>query len=219
MELPLFDSRHPPVCRCSLRGCSFGGVSPERRAAQSLQSFFTFVAARVVMSQLEGIGRGDLGSYNAEASRVLRHFLENEPLGDASAWLAQLTQENEMLGASMAAPVPAAVHSVCLHEQDLGSSPPPPACTASTFAHPRPPLRRPPIPHCTARSGVRIMEVRAAYASEDFEWDNLQRLAVEGLAKDNVQILRKHASQRFTAMLQPQPPQQTVGEDLREQDM
>lgn len=32
---------------------SFGGMSPERRAAQSLQTFFTFVAAKVVMSQLE----------------------------------------------------------------------------------------------------------------------------------------------------------------------
>ncbi|EFN59541.1 hypothetical protein CHLNCDRAFT_50106 [Chlorella variabilis] len=125
---------------------SFGGMSPERRAAQSLATFFTFVAAKVVMSQLEGIGRSDLGSYNADASNTLRRFLQNEPMKDSADWLARLTTENEMLG-------------------------------------------------------IRIMEVRAAYAKEDFEWDNLKRLAIDGLAADNTRLLRQHANHRFTAML------------------
>lgn len=42
--------------------CSFGGQSPERRAAQSMQTFFTFVACKIVESQLQGIGRGARGS-------------------------------------------------------------------------------------------------------------------------------------------------------------
>ena len=46
------------------------------------------------------------------------------------------------------------------------------------------------------------MEVRAAYADDDFEWGNLERLAKEGLAAENVRLLRAHASKRFTAMLE-----------------
>ena len=56
------------------------GHSPERQAAQYLRTFHTFIAARIVMSQLEGIGRSDLGAYNAEQASVLRQFLQAEPL-------------------------------------------------------------------------------------------------------------------------------------------
>lgn len=106
MYMPVPDScwdRHKPRRSCRALGMyvpsdSFGGMSPERRAAQSLATFFTFVAAKVVMSQLEGIGRSDLGSYNADASNTLRRFLQNEPMKDSADWLARLTTENEMLG-------------------------------------------------------------------------------------------------------------------------
>jgi hypothetical protein len=83
---------------CPASPCSFGGESPERRAARSLQTFFTFVAARIVQSQLEGIGRGDLGSYNADAMRTLLHYLQNEPMRDSADWLARLMKEDELLG-------------------------------------------------------------------------------------------------------------------------
>lgn len=83
---------------CLPSPCSFGGESPERRAARSLQTFFTFVAARIVQSQLEGIGRGDLGSYNADAMRTLLHFLQNQPMKDSADWLARLMKEDELLG-------------------------------------------------------------------------------------------------------------------------
>ena len=60
------------------------------------------------------------------------------------------------------------------------------------------------------------MEVRAAYAREDFEWKNLQRLAVDGLATENTRLMRQHATQKFAPMLgkaadggeQVQPPQE-----------
>ena len=122
---------------------SFGGVSPERRAAQSMLTFFTFVAgeprvsthmlpcvpclptlsassrmptavfvthelpqllllgrtaAKIVMSQLEGIGRSDLGAYNAAGAATLRRFLVDEPMRDSAAWLSKLMQEDELLG-------------------------------------------------------------------------------------------------------------------------
>lgn len=50
-------------------------------------------------------------------------------------------------------------------------------------------------------AGVRIMEVRQAYATEDFEWGNLKRLAIEGLEQQNTQLLRDHAAQRFGTLL------------------
>ncbi|PRW58723.1 hypothetical protein C2E21_3267 [Chlorella sorokiniana] len=59
---------------------------------------------------------------------------------------------------------------------------------------------------------VRIMEVRKAYANEDFEWDNLRRVALEGLERGNTQLLRQHASRRYTAMLERAG--ETVAEDL-----
>ena len=63
-----------------------------------MQTFFTFVAAKVVESQLQGIGRGDLGAYNAAGMKVLRHFLYNEPMRDCNDWLARLMKEDELLG-------------------------------------------------------------------------------------------------------------------------
>ena len=50
------------------------------------------------------------------------------------------------------------------------------------------------------------MEVRAAYAREDFEWDHLRRLAVEGMEQGNTRLLRQHAAQRYTAMLEQAGP-------------
>ncbi|KAL4431281.1 hypothetical protein ABPG75_006537 [Micractinium tetrahymenae] len=144
---------------------SFGGQSPERRAALSLQTFFTFVAAKascVVMSQLEGIGRSDLGAYNAEGAQTLRHFLVNEPMRDCNAWLAKLMQQDELLG-------------------------------------------------------VRIMEVRQAYAREDFEWGNLKRLAIEGLEQQNTRLLREHAAQRFGTLLEQAGGGNSAGESGGEQ--
>ncbi len=41
------------------------------------------------------------------------------------------------------------------------------------------------------------MEVRKAYASDDFEWDNLKRLSLEALDADNTRLLREHAAERF----------------------
>lgn len=40
----------------------------------------------------------------------------------------------------------------------------------------------------------RIIEVRVAYAKEDFEWHNLQSLCLETLEKENMNVLRQHAT-------------------------
>lgn len=56
-------------------------------------------ASRVVLAQLEGSGRGALGSYNAKASQALTEHLTDVPLKDADAWLESLMRKDEMLGA------------------------------------------------------------------------------------------------------------------------
>ena len=53
---------------------------------------------RIILAQLEGSGRGALGSYNSEAYVQLSDFLESEPLKDGDAWVARLMRCNSMLG-------------------------------------------------------------------------------------------------------------------------
>lgn len=80
----------------------FGGVSPERKAAQALTSLVTFAAAKAVLAQMSGSGRGALGAYNAEGYRALEYALENESLRDADAWLLKLTKANNLVGVRIA---------------------------------------------------------------------------------------------------------------------
>jgi hypothetical protein len=121
----------------------FGGHSPEKYASTHLRSMFTFVACRVILSQLAPSGRGDLGSYNSQAYDDLMSMLENEPLNkDPDAWIAKMLRKNEMLA-------------------------------------------------------MRIMEVRAAYVAEDFEWDILQKLAIKETKDGNVKLMRQYATDAF----------------------
>ena len=89
--------RPPPQPARAKMYAPLEGHSPERRAAQSLRSFFTFVAVRIVMSQLEGIGRGDLGSYNSEQMTALAAFVAANPIKDGDDWVSRLMAENQML--------------------------------------------------------------------------------------------------------------------------
>jgi hypothetical protein len=50
--------------------------------------------------------------------------------------------------------------------------------------------------------GVRLMEVRSAYAESDFEWDNCKKVAVEGIVEANTRIMRQHAVQQYEGALQ-----------------
>jgi hypothetical protein len=47
-------------------------------------------------------------------------------------------------------------------------------------------------------TGLRVAEVREAYASEDFEWDQLQRLALEQTKAANLQLMRSSVLAKFT---------------------
>ena len=48
------------------------------------------------------------------------------------------------------------------------------------------------------------MEVRAAYAEVDFEWDNLQRVCAADLRAANVGLMRRHAEARFAPVIRRQ---------------
>lgn len=68
---------------------SFGGASAERKAAMDMKRFFTFVAIKIVLNQLEGVNRN---SYYE-----LKNFYETEPLLDADGWMEKLLAQNKLL--------------------------------------------------------------------------------------------------------------------------
>ncbi|GFR39863.1 hypothetical protein Agub_g362 [Astrephomene gubernaculifera] len=80
---------------------SFSGQSPERKAAVALRSLFTFVAARVVLEQLQGPdGPTTNGhtSYNQQAYLDLMDFLGVPMKGDGGdEWLAMVMRKNHAL--------------------------------------------------------------------------------------------------------------------------
>ena len=66
---------------------------------------FFYTLCRIVLAQLEGSGRGALGSYNAQAYTDLSSFVQENPLKDGDEWLGLLMKRNEMLGAHPAVAV------------------------------------------------------------------------------------------------------------------
>jgi hypothetical protein len=126
---------------------SFGGRSPEKQASVILESLFTFIAAKIVLAQMQGSGRGDLGSYGGEQYTTLVEFMLNHPLHkykDVKEWLALLMEKDAQLA-------------------------------------------------------LRVIEVRYAYCTEAFEWHSLEALCAENLSKDNVTILRQHATKLYNS--------------------
>ena len=73
---------------------------------------------RVVLSQLAGRGRGDIGSYNAEQYAALMELLEEKPMKDGDEWLSTMMRKNKMLGvfadSQAALLVPAIDRHVCM---------------------------------------------------------------------------------------------------------
>ena len=52
----------------------------------------------MILAQLEGSGRGALGSYNEGGYRTLMQQLEEVPMRDGDAWLEALMNKDRMLG-------------------------------------------------------------------------------------------------------------------------
>ncbi|GIL82019.1 hypothetical protein Vretimale_1531 [Volvox reticuliferus] len=94
-------SRFTPAARMHVPADSFSGQSPERKAATALRSLFTFVAARVVLEQLQGPAGPTLTghtSYNQQAYLDLMDFLGVPMKGDGGdEWLAKVMRKNHAL--------------------------------------------------------------------------------------------------------------------------
>ncbi|XP_022132911.1 chaperonin-like RBCX protein 1, chloroplastic [Momordica charantia] len=113
----------------------FGEASPEAKAAKNLHNFFTYVAVRIVIAQLE--------SYNPEAHVELMEFLDRHSLNDGDKFLASLMRESS-------------------RHKSLA---------------------------------LRILEVRSAYCKNDFEWDNLKRLASKMASESNTRLMREYVTE------------------------
>jgi hypothetical protein len=145
---PVSHRPSSPACcsRMHVPSDSFNGRSPERHAAMMLENMFTFCACKIALAQMQGDGRGDLGSFGGEQHTTLKNFMAEHPLGSGSVnskeWLERLLQV----------------------DRDLA---------------------------------LRIIECRYAYAKEDFEWEQLKRIAVDGMDAANVGILRQMLEKEF----------------------
>ena len=117
---------------------SFNGRSPEKHAALMLENLFTFAACKIALAQMQGDGRGDLGSFGGSQYVVLKEFMGENPLGggvNAEEWLEKLLRVDRGLG-------------------------------------------------------LRIIETRYAYASKDYEWDQMRRVALSNMETGNIGVLR-----------------------------
>ncbi|XP_057536957.1 chaperonin-like RBCX protein 1, chloroplastic [Amaranthus tricolor] len=113
----------------------FGEASPEAKAAKNLHHFFTYIAVKIVASQLQ--------SYNPEAHQDLMEFLNTHSLSDGDKFCADLMRESSK------------------HKS----------------------------------LALRILEVRSAYCSNDFEWDNLERLSMKMVNESNTQLMREYVQE------------------------
>lgn len=66
-------------------------------ASLHLQRLFTFCAAKIILAQLEGSGRGSLGSFNANQYQLLTDHLANMSTSDPEAWLRSLLAKDPAL--------------------------------------------------------------------------------------------------------------------------
>ncbi|KAJ0962307.1 hypothetical protein J5N97_030135 [Dioscorea zingiberensis] len=75
----------PPRCQ-KMFVPGFAEASPEAKAARHLQNFFTFVAVRIVLAQLE--------SYNPDAYKELMEFISRNSLNDGDKFCRTLMRES-----------------------------------------------------------------------------------------------------------------------------
>ncbi|KAK9133244.1 hypothetical protein Scep_012772 [Stephania cephalantha] len=139
----------------------FGEASPEAKAGKNLHNFFTYVAVRIVLAQLE--------SYNPEAYRELMEFVERNSLNDGDEFCANLMRESS-------------------RHKGLGGA------TLLSLRDIFVPITSSPgaISSLGAIDALRILEVRSAYCKNDFEWDNLKRLASKIVDESNTRLMRDY---------------------------
>lgn len=185
-----------------LNNNSFGGRSPERVASDALRTLFTFVAAKIVLAQLEGSGRGGLAAYDKKAYDDLEAALAtfndagggeqgggggSDGEGDGDGEEEERRKRSDSTFASSSSGTSSS------SSWSSSSAAPPRKGTAggkgdlwlSRLSRKNPAL------------SLRVMEVRKAYAERDFEWDSCKRLATEGLEEANLGILKERLKSAY----------------------
>ena len=183
---------------------SFGGRSPERVASDALRTLFTFAAAKIILAQLEGSGRGGLAAYDKKGyddlSAALARF--NEPAAppgraESCGGEEEEDEEEEEEEEEARRSRTSRETSTCSPSSSSSSSAAPPK--KSAFGGGKGDLWLAELSRKNPALALRVMEVRAAYAAEDFEWDQCRRLATEGLAEANLDILKARLGSAWDA--------------------
>ena len=172
---------------------SFGGRSPERVASDALRTLFTFAAAKIILAQLEGSGRGGLAAYDKKGyddlSAALATFNETGGGGGGGGG-----EEGEGRGRAGSREGGGGGSG-----EPSSSSVAPPKRSAGKGGGGKGDLWLAELSGRNPALALRVMEVRAAYAAEDFEWDQCRRLATEGLAAANLDILKARLGSAWAA--------------------
>ncbi|PIA36768.1 hypothetical protein AQUCO_03200028v1 [Aquilegia coerulea] len=147
----------------------FGEASPESKAANNLHGFFTYVAVKIVLAQLE--------SYNPEAYKELMEFLDRNSVNDGDQFCANLMRESSRHQGLVArthvygrSDFCAFVYFVVMNIHVVNYT-----CSNGSYM-----------------AALRILEVRSAYCKNDFEWDNMKRLAVKMVDESNTRLMRDY---------------------------
>ncbi|KAL3820750.1 hypothetical protein ACJIZ3_006655 [Penstemon smallii] len=149
---------HPTILQCQkMYVPGFGEASPEAKAAKHLHDFFTYIAVKIVHSQLEVPLKQ---SYNEEAYWDLKQFLENHSLDDGDKFVADLMRESSRHKGLGTFTIHLILYNLSIYEVN-----------------------------------DEHVKVRSAYCKNDFEWDNLKRVALKMVDERNTRLMRDYVSE------------------------
>ena len=145
------------------------GKSPERFAAISMQRMLTHCAARIVLKQMEGLapqtGVGQMPGGAVDTSKEARGKGEGAK-NDEERVVQNMVSQYDVL-------------SAMLTDVPMGADP---------DEWMRELFKRDQL------LALRVHEARVGYASDGFEWENLRRVALEGLTASGEGLLRERAA-------------------------
>ncbi|KAK2644558.1 hypothetical protein Ddye_019753 [Dipteronia dyeriana] len=161
-----FPSRITPLNCQKMYVPGFGEASPEAKAAKNLHDFFNYVAVRIVSSQLE--------DYNKEAYEELMDFLSKNSLNDGDKFCADLMRESPRHKGLALRILEVSTLHVVFH-----------LFLCNRFR----------IEHYVLKRKTMVLyclQVRSAYCKNDFEWDNMKRLALKMVDDSNTRLMRDY---------------------------
>ena len=150
------------------------GKSPERFAAISMQRMLTHCAARIVLKQMEGLapqtGVGQMPGGAVDASKEARDGKGEGAKNDEERVVQNMVSQYDVL-------------SAMLTDVPMGADP---------DEWMRELFKRDQL------LALRVHEARVGYCEDGFEWENLRRVALEGLTASGEGLLRERAAAIFT---------------------